>query len=38
MYFDIDVYSQIIELELKTISNNESSRPATQDDINIFLL
>lgn len=38
MYFDIDVYSQIIQLELKTVSNHETSRPATQSDIDLFLL
>ncbi|MDY0364174.1 MAG: hypothetical protein RBR27_05590, partial [Bacilli bacterium] len=37
-YIDIDVYVELINLELKTISNEPESRRATQKDIDLFLL
>jgi hypothetical protein len=37
-YIDIDVYVELINLELKTISNEEVTRKATQKDIDLFLL
>lgn len=37
-YFDINVYSRIIELEIKTLSNDQEIRQATQKDIDLFLL
>lgn len=38
MYFDFEVYSKLIDLELKTMSNSEPIKRATQKDIDIFLL
>ncbi|MFA5482826.1 MAG: hypothetical protein WC278_05610, partial [Bacilli bacterium] len=37
-YIDIDVYVELINLELKTMSNEPESRRATQKDIDLFLL
>jgi hypothetical protein len=36
-YFDLNVYSELIELELKTIDGKSETRKATQADINAFL-
>ena len=37
-FFDIEVYSQIVDLELKTFSKNSNTKQATQKDIDLFLL
>jgi len=37
-YIDIDVYVELINLELETISKEENPRKATQKDIDLFLL
>lgn len=37
-FFDIEVYSKIIELEVNTMSGEATSRNATQKDIDLFLL
>jgi len=37
-YIDIDVYVELINIELKTMSNEEVPRKATQKDIDLFLL
>ena len=37
-YIDIDVYVELINIELRTMSNNDVPRKATQKDIDLFLL
>ena len=37
-YFDIEVYAKLIELEVKTMSNETPIRRATQKDIDAFLV
>lgn len=37
-YFDIGIYIELIEIHAKTISGEPTTRPATQSDIDAFLL
>ncbi len=37
-FFDIQVFSKLLELDIKSISNEENSRIATQKDIDVFLI
>jgi len=37
-YIDIDVYVELINIELRTMSNSDVPRKATQKDIDLFLL
>ena len=36
--FDLDTYFEIVELEMNVINGNQSSKKATQNDIDKFLL
>lgn len=37
-YFDIDTYSELVELELQVLNGQGNERKATQKDIDMFLL
>lgn len=37
-HFDLEAYFEIVRLEMKVINGNQSSKRATQSDINKFLL
>ena len=36
--FDLDTYFEIVELEMNVINGNQTSKKATQNDIDKFLL
>jgi len=37
-YFDLTTYFELVQLEMKVIHNEKSSRLATQSDIDAFLI
>jgi len=38
MYFDLQTYFELVELEMNVISNKKGSRLATQSDIDAFFI
>jgi hypothetical protein len=37
-YFDLTTYFELVQLEMKVISGKETGRPASQQDIDRFLI